>query len=173
MIINFAEEKQKREIDNFYKHGTVPESMFAGQLNSAVSNSTGVYASYLLVLEQEEALNDLYSILETHSSKFKYLYTMSKYKKGISAVDALYQEYQLALFLPTEDRTPHHSWIISEVNNRVDEILIAIDSDISSISQFLAKYKAIASSNKKELKTLLYKLTNQHTALIGIKNMHN
>lgn len=172
MIINFEKQKQKKEINDFNKHGTIPQSMLAGDVNGFVSHSTGMYSICLLVLEQTYALETLYSNLLTTRPTFKYLYAMQQYRKGMNPLDALHQEIQRVLFASVSKRNKYQTWILNETLLRVDEILNALNTDIADINHYFERYKSTPKIEKKELQELLSKLLMQHTSFANIKNSH-
>lgn len=142
MIINFEAERIRRQFKEFNKTGEIPEAMYACQSTSFSNDYHGnsYYARMLLVLEARDAHNKVKHGLLTTSSRFKLPYTLSKYRKGINPIIALYEELQRALFSNTN---MFDDWIIQYSHDNKLDILRAINCDILSINEYESKYHTI------------------------------
>jgi len=91
---------------------------------------------------------------------FQLPYTLSRYKKGINPVTALYEELQKAQF--TTNKNKFDKWIIQFCTEHADNIIHAIKNDIIAINNYVQKYK------KAENLPFLEKLVNKLRSYIVV-----
>lgn len=81
--------------------------------------------------------------LKTNSNKFMFPTVLCNYRRGINPVHALYYSLQEALFKYNISNTKF-VWLVSLFENKIwlDELLIAIHTDIKNINTFIKKYNS-------------------------------
>lgn len=136
MLIKLEDAKLRQQFKKFKRTGVIPEAIYAGQ--SIHHHDSEVYwAKCVLAVEEDNEYNNLIDNLRTCNSDFKYPYTLSKYRRGMNPVLALYQEYQKALF--STDKTKFDVWVIDLYRN--EDVRCALHTDISNIQNFLDRYR--------------------------------
>lgn len=175
-VINFNEKLVQRKLKQFTSDGVLDESIYYQDGNSYfIKNDILKYCDPDLITEInkrlkikkisefvvysnrfESELIDIKINLKTHKSSYKFPTILSKYRKGINPVTALYNELQEALFLYDENKE-YYSWVISVFKDEklINNLLQDIESDIESLLVFVKKYDGnVPKSYNNDIKTI-------------------
>lgn len=171
-VINFETGKIRVALRKFEATGEVSDYLLDGESIVKEAYSVGHCSTVQRVKTMLE-INKLYAYIDfqeqfniglaeiknnfkTIDADFMFPTVLSKYRKGINPVDALYNSLQEALFKFHED-IPAYNWVVSlfEDGDWLDKLLQSMTDDMNAIRAFIKKY---ISSNgtfiTKELKNL-------------------
>lgn len=161
IVIDLETERIARGLKEYKSTGIVPKVVFTEELeikkevfavsrrlnisNQKITLDCSNTASFYKIFENRKFDEDLENIrhnFKTNSYKFKFPTILSKYRRGINPVNALYNELQETLFKYKAD-CDKHVWIISLFKDQqfLNELISAIENDLTDIVQLENKYK--------------------------------
>ena len=155
MVISFEKEKLKYQFKKFIKTGKVPEAVYAGEI-ACTDSSSAWWANILFVLEADTQYKKITQNLATFSIDFKLLYTLSRYRRGVNPVAALYEELQNSLL--KDNKNKFDKWLFKFCDEHYDKIMNAIEHDIKSIKGYLDTYEKAGHDGLPSLLITLRKL---------------
>jgi len=115
-------------------------------INFKKNNLNSDFESFLInQSEFNKDLNKLKNGFKTLSPKFKYPTVLSKYRKGINPVKALFNFSQESYF---KYETEQHKWMVNLLSDYtlINLIIKSLEEDIKSITTFIEKYKSVYTS---------------------------
>lgn len=168
MVVDFNDARLKHQFKRFRETGEIPEYIYAGGIPGN-SGQLYLWASTLCITEARSEYSHLIGIFSTLSSKFCLPYTLSKYRKGINPITALFQELQSALFKDSKSRNKFEEWIILFCKEHCAEIIVALINDIELINQYIKKY---TKAGRRYIPSLLIVLENFKSYLYVFSNLN-
>lgn len=99
------------------------------RIREFITEQVNVLDNYCVEYKDIDILLDL----RTNNHMFRSLHKLSNYKKCMTASEALYQEIQLVLYKPEDERDTFNKWTYSLVMNNIKEIIEACEYDINNL----------------------------------------
>ena len=158
IIVNFANYKKRQE--NVLKKKLINCPY---DVNEFISLSDYIFDHSNLLLS-----------LQTSSPKFKFPTTMSDFKRTHNPILVLFQRFNEVVM--TYDKNNHiHTWTIElfKDSDFVNSILVALDNDISLLTDFFTKYNETSANKKQEFIKLVKMLNDFETFEYLLTNLDN
>jgi hypothetical protein len=153
----------EKELPNIVKLGTpslkrdIDRQLEIKQITELIYNTDEFITRYVLFIEN----------MSTRSSKFMFPTILSRYKKGINPVHALYNSTQ-EVILTFQDNNITHTWLIELFDNEewVMDLISATYRDLTEVELLLADSTSIPSARIRDDIKFLKRLSENLRAYI-------
>jgi hypothetical protein len=151
-VFCFHQEKIKHYIKKYEKTGYLSDYLIPYYSHEIIVNANPRLANVTKTINTKQHRHNkqkfdhelmlLKENFSTESSKFMFPTILSKYRKGINPVKALYNEIQRVLCQYNKHNT-EHQWVINlfKDNDWFASLISAINTDIAKICDFQNKWK--------------------------------